>query len=164
MFEPKYVIPCYFVQEECHIEVLRPWGHVLYVTYGSVVKFKWDFNSLAPGRCGSNFMSVIFKLITPNFGFGTCYEIALWWEPYECENNIGSLQEMSWCCQATFTQNFLRSISSYCVARPQRVKPSPCISIPAPHMMLHLGPCIAAHTCMQPTAVTSRGNSLYQVH
>ena len=41
----------------------------------------WGIYSLAPGRCGSNFKSIIFKLIIQNSNLGTFCEIALRWIP-----------------------------------------------------------------------------------
>ena len=81
-------------------------------------------NSLAPGRCGSNFES-IFKLILQISSLGTCCEIALMGLLQNVANEKSILvQVMAWCRQAPshyLRQSWLRSMSPYNVTRPQLV-------------------------------------------
>ena len=78
----------------------------------NVTKTKWTtelctwlfyifYNSLAPGRCDSNFKSVIFKPIIQNSNSRDCL-IALRWMPQNPINEKSTLiQVMDWCGQAT---------------------------------------------------------------
>ena len=52
-----------------------------------------NLNTSVPGRCGSNFVHIIFELIAQNNSLGTGNEIALKWVPENLTNemsNIGS--------------------------------------------------------------------------
>ena len=65
------------------------------------LSFIIDVNSLAPGRCGSKFKSVIFETIQ-NSSLDTCCEIALKWMLQNLTNEKSTLvQVMAWCRQAT---------------------------------------------------------------
>ena len=58
-------------------------------------------NSLAPGRCNSNFKNIIFKLIMQNSNLGTRCKIAIRWMPQNLTNEKATLvQLMAPCCQA----------------------------------------------------------------
>ena len=82
-------------------------------------------NSLAPGRCGNNFKSMMFKHILQIKFMGTCCEIALRWIPQNSFDNMSTLlQEMVWCCQATshyLSQYRPRSVYPYGITKPQWV-------------------------------------------
>ena len=82
----------------------------------------YQFNWLAPGRCGCNFKSIIFKLIIQEGSLGTCYEITFKWMPHSLTNKKSTLvQVMAWCHQATshnLSQCWLRSMSPYGVTKP----------------------------------------------
>ena len=57
-----------------------------------------DINSLASGRCGSNFEGIIFKLIIQNSRLDSHYKIALGWMPQNFTYEKSSLvQVMAWC-------------------------------------------------------------------
>ena len=79
--------------------------------------------SVAPGRCGSNFKNISFKLITKNSTLSTGYETALSWKPHNLADEKSTLvQVMACCCQATnhyLSQCWPRSMSPYDVTRPQ---------------------------------------------
>ena len=72
-------------------------------------------NSMAPGRCGSYFKSIICKFIIQNNSLGTHCEIALRWTPQNLTNEKSTLvQVMAWCRQATshyLNQCWPRSLS-----------------------------------------------------
>ena len=71
-------------------------------TLDSVKDRRYLINSLAPGRCGCNFKSVMCKTIIKNNSLGTYCEICLCWIPQNL--TIGkstSVQIMAWCRQAT---------------------------------------------------------------
>ena len=58
-------------------------------------------NSLAPGKCGSNFNSMIFKLIIQNSSLGTYCDVTLMWMQLNLTNGKSTLaQVMAWCRQA----------------------------------------------------------------
>ena len=84
-------------------------------THICVTRPQW-VNSLAPGRCGSNFRSTLFKLIIQNSGYGTYCYIALKWMPRNHTNKKSMLvQVMAWCHQATshyMSQSWPSSMSS----------------------------------------------------
>ena len=62
------------------------------------------FKSLAPGRSGSNFKSIIFKLNS----LGSHCEIALWIMPWNLSNEkLTLVQVMAWCHQAMLTQFYM---------------------------------------------------------
>ena len=89
--------------------------------------FRWYFNSLAPGTCGSIFLKVvILKLIIHNSGLGIHSPIALSWMPQNLTDNKSTLvQVMAWCRQATshyLHQCWPSYLSPYDVIRPQWVK------------------------------------------
>ena len=54
--------------------------------------FSCIVNSLTPGRCGSDFQRVIFKLIMQNSSLGTHCEIALRWMPQSLINKKSTTQ------------------------------------------------------------------------
>ena len=57
-------------------------SHLAGVTAGRhLTNLNMMFNSLAPGGCGSNFKSVLLKVITQNHSLDTCCEIAPMWMP-----------------------------------------------------------------------------------
>ena len=78
-----------------------------------------QLNSMAPGRCGSYFRSMIFKLNVHNG------HSLLRWMPHNLTNEMITLiQVMAYCHQATnhyLKQCWLRSMSSYGVTRPNWV-------------------------------------------
>ena len=80
-----------------------------------------ELNSLAPGRCGSNFKSMNFRLIIGKSRLGTSYEVALWWMPENLTDDKSKLvQLMAWWCQATshyLSQCWHRSMLTYGVIR-----------------------------------------------
>ena len=62
----------------------------------------WLFNRLAPGRCCSNFKSVILKIIIQNSSLGTYHGITLEWMPENLiKEKLTLVQVMAWCHQAT---------------------------------------------------------------
>ena len=70
---------------------------------GAETELLWNnqVDSLTPGRCGSNFKSLIFRLIIQHSSLGTCCEIALRWMPENLTNKRSTLlQVMAWCRQA----------------------------------------------------------------
>ena len=92
--------------------------------YG-ITRPQW-VNSLAPGRCGSNIKSIIFKLVKQNSNLPTCCEITLRRMPKNLTNDWTTLvQVMVWCRQATshyLRQCWPRSMSLYDVTRPLKVQ------------------------------------------
>ena len=65
----------------------------------------YHFNSLAPGTCGSNFKSIIYKLITQNSSLGIQCKIALGWIPHNLTyENSTLLQKTTWCHEATWVK------------------------------------------------------------
>ena len=92
------------------------------------ISFKEDayrLNSLAPGRCGKNLKSMIFKRISQNSSLDTRCEITLRWMPQKSTSKNETLVHVNtWCSQAAthyLNQCWLRSISAYGVTRPGRV-------------------------------------------
>ena len=88
------------------------------------------FNSLAPGRCGSNFKSVISKHIIWWINFmSTSCEIVLKWMPQNTFNEKSTLVQITaWYCQATshyLSHCWPISMSPYHVTRPQWVNSLP---------------------------------------
>ena len=83
------------------------------------------FNSLAPGRYGSNFKSTILKCFIENSRLNTHWEIVLAWMPQNLTNEKSPLvQVMAWCRQATshyLSRCWPRSMSSYGITRPHWV-------------------------------------------
>ena len=66
----------------------------------TIVSTVW-FNSLVPGRCGSNFLTMILKLIIQNYSLRTRSEIAYWWmQPSLADTRSTLVQLMSWCRQS----------------------------------------------------------------
>ena len=90
-----------------------------------ITDVRLTFNSLAPGRCGSNSKSIIFKLIIRNNNFCTHCEIALKWMPHNLTDDKSTLTwVMVWCHQATshyLSQCWPRPMSPYGVTRPRSV-------------------------------------------
>ena len=76
-----------------------------------------NFNSLAPGRCGSKFKRVIFELLSWIMFLSTSCEITLRWMPQNTFHGKSILaQVMAWCHQATshyLSQCWPRSMSQY---------------------------------------------------
>ena len=60
-----------------------------------------EVDSLAPGRFGWNFISVIFKLTLAIDGWGIFREIALRWVSPGLTDDTSLVQVMAWCRQAT---------------------------------------------------------------
>ena len=83
-------------------------------------------NSLASGRCGSNFKDIIFELILWIDTFSATSKIVVRWMPQNSTNDKSTLvQVMTWCRQATshcLSQCWPRSLSPYGVTRTQWVK------------------------------------------
>ena len=83
------------------------------------------FNSLDPGRCGSRYKSMIFKLITQYSSLGTHSEIALRQIQQSLINEKLALDEMiAWCHQATshyMSQCWPRSMLPYGITNTQWV-------------------------------------------
>ena len=92
-----------------------------------VVGWRWynnfPINSLAPGKFKWNFRHVIFKHILVIDGWGSSCEIALIWIWLNFTDDQSTLvQVMAWCHQATshyLSQCWPRSLSSYCITKPQ---------------------------------------------
>ena len=69
-----------------------------------------NINSLVPGRCGNNFISLFSDRMSQIAFANISYEIALMWTPQKNFDDKSTLiWEMAWCCQATL----LCSISKY---------------------------------------------------
>ena len=83
---------------------------------------KYWVNSLAPGACGSNVKSMIFKFIIQNSGM----RITFRWMPHNLINEKSTLvQVMAWCSEATshyLIQCWPNSLLLFCINRPQWVK------------------------------------------
>ena len=83
-------------------------------------------NSLAAGRCGSKFKTVILQLIIQNSSMNAHCEITLRWKTQNFNNDKSTLvRVMAWCCKAPIhylSQCWPRSLSSFCVIKPQWVK------------------------------------------
>ena len=79
-------------------------------------------NSLAAGRCGNNFKSIIFKLIFQIDILNNSYRIALRRMPQNPFDDKSVLvQVMAWCHQTTshhLKQSWPRSLSPYGITRP----------------------------------------------
>ena len=84
-----------------------------------------DINLLVPGRYGSNFQSIIFKVIVQNRSLCFHCQIALRWMPMNFTNKRSSLvQVMAWCRQATshyVNQYWPRSPTPFGISWPQWV-------------------------------------------
>ena len=71
------------------------------VSVGEIHCQQPSFNSLAPGRCGCHFETIIFKLIIQNSRLYTCYEITLTWMPENLTNEKSkSVHAMVLCYRA----------------------------------------------------------------
>ena len=87
----------------------------------------WPLKSLTPRKCGSNFKSILFKLIIQNTcsSLSTHFEIVLRWMPQNFINEKAILgQVMAWCYQAPShypTQCWPRPTSPCGISRPQSV-------------------------------------------
>ena len=83
------------------------------------------FNSLAPGGCGSDFKSKIWKIIIQNGSLGYHSEIALMWLPHKLTNRKSTMVRiMARCHEATslyLNQCWPRSMLADCITRPQWV-------------------------------------------
>ena len=98
--------------------------------YGQVHNTQHTFilNSLAPGRCGSDFdfKSIISENMLGIKFMRTSCEIALWWMPQNTFDGKSTLvQIMAWCRQATshyLSQCQSRSMSPYGITKPKSVK------------------------------------------
>ena len=86
----------------------------------------FSFDSLLPGWCGSNYKSIVFKLIIENSSLVSRCGIAHMWMPLIFTNEKSTLVHvMALCCQAPghyLSQFWPRSMSSYVVIRLQWVK------------------------------------------
>ena len=74
------------------------------------------FNSMAPGSCGSNVVSIIFKLFIRNSILGTRCDIALQWMPQNLTNKSTFVQIKAWCHMGTsqyLSQCWQTSVSPY---------------------------------------------------
>ena len=70
-------------------------------------------NSLAPGRGGSQFKTMNFKLVIQDNSFGAHCEIALMWMPQDLTNGKSTwLQVTAWCLQAT--SHYLIYVAMWC--------------------------------------------------
>ena len=83
-------------------------------------------NTLAPGRCGSNFTMAIFKLISQMDILSCSCVIDLRWLPHNPIDDKSTLvQVMVWCLQAPnhyLSQYWPGFVSPYGITRPQWVK------------------------------------------
>ena len=86
----------------------------------------WTFNSLAPGKPGYHFKTVIFNLVFFIGIFTSSNDNPPRWMPCALTNDKSTLvQVMAWCHQATshyLSQCWPSSMSPYGVTRPQYVK------------------------------------------
>ena len=86
-------------------------------------------NSLVPGKCGSNFQTVIFKIILQRYVFNHSHKSALWsmpQNPYDDESTL--VRVMSWCRQAT--SHYLNRVA-WCHMAPlclSELAPLPCLT------------------------------------
>ena len=87
-----------------------------------------EVNSLALGRYGNNFKSIVFKPIIQKNGFGTHREIALKWMPQNLIIEKSTVvQIMAWCRQVAshyLNQCWPKSMLPYDVTRPHWVNMS----------------------------------------
>ena len=83
-------------------------------------------NSLAPGRSECDSKNAIFNLVLLIGIFRSSHDNSLRWMPQGLTDDQSTLaQVMAWCRQATshyLSQCWPRSLSPYCVTRPQWVK------------------------------------------
>ena len=100
------------------------WLHVRHYRL-QLEPIKNNFNSLASGRCGRNFKSIIFKLIIHSSSLGTRCEIAVRWTPQELPSEKSTLvQVLAWCHQAPshyLSQCWPKFMSPYPITGPQWV-------------------------------------------
>ena len=98
----------------------------MHVMHCYILLLYFRFNSLASGRSGCNFKSVIFTLVLLIGIFKSSTDNAINWMPQDFTDDKSTLvQVMAWCCQATshyLSQCWPRSLSPYDVTRPQWVK------------------------------------------
>ena len=104
-----------------YVQQMTVFFHLWYIP--SIERIMHWVSSLAPGRYGSNFKSVIFKyMLQIKFMSASC-GIAPRWMPQNIFDDESTLvQEMVWCCQATshyLRQRWPKSMSPYDVTRPQ---------------------------------------------
>ena len=82
-------------------------------------------------RCGSDFISIMFKLIIHN----TCCEITVRWMPLNITNQKSTfVHVMAWCQQTPshyLNQCWPRSLSQYVVTRPHCIRPTISKKFPA---------------------------------
>ena len=90
---------------------------------------KMYLNSLAPWRYGSNFKSMIFKLITQNSSSATCSEIALRWMPQNLTKSehwfrewLGAIKPLLTTRSHCWSQYWTSYMTQYGITRPQWVK------------------------------------------
>ena len=89
----------------------------------------WNkMNSLAPGRCGSIFVSLIFKLILQNNSQIICSETALMCMPQNLTNESSTLVQVVALCHQVRnyypSQCWPRFMWPFWVTRPQWVEPN----------------------------------------
>ena len=100
--------------------------HVVKIFLGG---WEGSFNSLATGRCGRSFKSIIFKLIIQNSRLDPCSEIALRWMPQDITDDKSILvQIMAWCHEARshyLSQYWPRSMLPYDITRSQWIVINP---------------------------------------
>ena len=112
------------------ISLIRVTPNILHESYDvpgiNVGVVARTINSLFPGRCGSNFKSIIFIIIIQNSSLGDRCDIALGWMSLNPMNERSTLVlVMAWCRQATShyqDQCWPRVMTPYDTTRPQGVK------------------------------------------
>ena len=120
-----------FIYCSCYMLIALIYDICCYIMFTSVTSllFMFTFNSLVPGRCGSYFKSIHFRLIIPNNSLGSRCHIALRWMSQNLTNEKSALiQVMACCCQATsyyLSQCWPRSMSLQGITMPQWVKGVP---------------------------------------
>ena len=89
----------------CLAQRFMPTWACFLLWYNEVTYSSWSYyrpNSLAPGRCGCDLKSVIFKRISKIDILRISCKIALGWMPQDLTDDKSILiQVMVWCCQTT---------------------------------------------------------------
>ena len=118
---------CLHVPEGFHGLDSHAWAHtVIWEGHKEASSGEKDpLNSLGPGRCGTNSISIIFKFIIQNNSLGTNSEIAIRWMPHNFINGKSTLVQVMACChQATshyLNQCWPKSLFPNSIPRPQWV-------------------------------------------
>ena len=118
------------VRTSITISLIRVTPNILHESYDvpgiNVGVVAGTINSLAPGRYGSNFKSIIFKIIIQNSSLGAHCESALGWMSLNLINERSTLVlVMAWSHQATSNyqdQCWPRVMTPYGTTTPQWVK------------------------------------------